>query len=232
MALPLAYRTTRVSILGTFGGGVEEWSTGFWFGNANGDADLPDQALADGIRDAWRTFFTANNSWISPNFGTTTVKLASHGTDGRSDANDTIYSEFNPVANGTIGSTFPPQVSLAVTMTGPQARGLASKGRMYLPGVGAGIGGNGKVNGGALETIAQGLQTFFNAVNALPANNVILLASHGQLTKNLDGEWIPKVGGYGPVSKPVQGLKLGDVYDTQRRRRNGLTETYVQKALI
>ena len=103
MALPLAYRSTRVTINGSFGGGVEEWSTGFWMGAENEDAALPDQALADGIRDAWRTFFTNNNSWISPAFRTLEVKLSSHGTDGRSDANDTIYSVMTTECKGTIG---------------------------------------------------------------------------------------------------------------------------------
>lgn len=226
MALPLAYRTTRVTISGTFGGGVEEWQTGFWFGNANGDADLPDQELADGIRDAWRTFFTANTSNISPNWQTTEVKLSSHGTDGKSDANDTIYSVFAPVAQGTIGTTFPPQVTLAVTLTGSKARGLASKGRMYLPGVGIGLQGNGKIAGGQWETLSDNLAAFFTAVNALPSNNVILLASHGQLVRGADGQYEPKLDGLGPVSMPVIGIKVGDVYDTQRRRRNGLTEQY------
>lgn len=232
MALPLAYRTTRVTISGTFGGGVEEWSTGFWFGYDSGDADLPTQELADGIAAAWRTFFTSNNSWISPAFNTTEVKLSSHGTDGRSDANDTIYSVYTTECKGTIGTTFPPQVTLAVTLMGAQARGIASKGRMYLPGVGAGINEQGKVAGGSLSTIADNLGTFFTAVNALPENNVLVLASHGQLTKDpVDGSWGPKIGGLGPDTKPVVGIKLGDVYDTQRRRRNGLVETYVQRAV-
>lgn len=233
MALPLAHRTTRITISGTFGGGVEEWSTGFWFGNANGDADLPDQALVDGVLAAWKTFFTSNNSWTQSNFTTTQVKAASHGTDGRSDANDTVYAVANPTFSGTIGQKFPPQVTLAVTLLGPQARGLASKGRMYLPGIGAGVGDNGKANPGALDTIADGLKTFFDAINNLPSNHVVLNASHGQLTYNpLTKQWQPKIDGLGPISKPVQSLKLGDVYDTQRRRRNQLVETYRTRAII
>lgn len=232
MALPLAYRTTRVTISGTFGGGVEEWSTGFWFGAENEDAALPDQALVDGIKTAWVSFFTNNSSSFSPNFATTLVKAASHGTDGRSDANDTKYSVVAPAAGGTIGTTFPPQVSLAVTMTSSLGRGLASKGRMYLPGVGIGIGNTGKINTGALEALSDRTKDFFNAVNALPHNNVVVLASHGQLVWNpLTKEWNPKIDGYGPINKAVQGIKLGDVYDTQRRRRNGLVESYQVRAL-
>lgn len=231
MALPLAYRTTRVTISGTFGGGVEEWSTGFWFGAENEDAALPDQATADGIKAAWIAFFTNNSSGISPNWQTTLVKLSSHGTDGKSDANDTIYSNVSPAVSGTIGTTFPPQVSLAVTLAGSAARGLASKGRMYLPGVGLGIDGTGKTNPGATQALSDRFKIFLDAVNALPHNNVVVLASHGQLTKNLDGEWIPKVGGYGPVTKAVRSIKVGNVYDTQRRRRNGLTESYEVRAL-
>jgi hypothetical protein len=224
---PLAYRTTRVTISGTFAGGVEEWSTGFWFGAENEDAALPDQALADGIRNLWQTFFTNPQTYISSNYQSTLVKCASVGTDGKSDANDTIYATFPTGTQGVSATHMPPQIALVATLTGANARGLASKGRMYLPGVGVELAAGGHINEGKRNYIADHFKTFLDGVNALPHNNVIQLASHGQLNK--DGT--PKIGGYGPINKAVKGFKIGSVYDTQRRRRNGIAESYNIKTL-
>jgi hypothetical protein len=71
-------------------------------------------------------------------------------------------------------------------------------------------------------------RTMLQAINATTAtDNVIVLASHGQLNK--DGTI--KVGGRAAVTKAVQTVKMGDVYDTQRRRRNGLVEVYQTASL-
>lgn len=224
---PLAHRTTRVSIMGTFAGGAEEWSTGFWFGYEDGDADLPDQALADGIRNAWQAFYTNAQSYFSSNFQCTVVKCSSVGTDGKSSAADTIYSTFPANVQGTSANHMPPQIALVATLQSATARGVGSKGRMYLPGPGIELAAGGKLNAGKVSLLADQLGVFLTAVNALPANNVILNASHGSL--NPDGS--VKIGGSAAVSKAVQTVKVGDVYDTQRRRRNGLSEVYISRPI-
>jgi hypothetical protein len=231
MVTPLAYRTSRVTISGTYAGGAEEWSTGFWFGNAGGDATLPDQALADGIRDAWRTFFITLNNGVSNLYESTLVKVSSFGTDGKSNPNDTVYANFPVQTKGVANPLFPPQIALVATLQSADPRGLAAKGRMYLPGVNIALGTDGRIPAAGQGNIVTGIKTFLAAVNALPADNVILNASHGQLTKDIDGSVGPKVGGYGPVSKPVISVKVGNVYDTQRRRRNGMSEVYVAQNL-
>lgn len=213
--------------MGTFAGGAEEWSTGFYMGAENQDADLPTQALADSIAVGWRNFFIAPASQISSRWAATTVKVSSVGTDGKSNAADTIYAN---IAAGTVGvATFhlPPQIALVATLTSTRARGVGSKGRMYLPGVGMTTEGDGKIAIGAVNGIRDTLATFFNAVNGLPDNNVVVLASHGSL--NPDGT--PKVGGSAGIIKAVNGIRIGTVYDTQRRRRNGLSEQYSTVAL-
>ncbi len=231
MAPPFAYRVTRVTLMGTSFGGAEEWSTGFYMGKENGDAKLPVQQLADDIAAAWRTFFIAGGVTVSSQFEFTLCKVSSFGTDGKSDANDTVYATPSAKTNGAGTGILPPQCALVATLTGPQARGLASKGRMYLPGITTPVGGNGKITSTAVSNIGTPLKAFLTAVNASTAtDDVVINASHGQLTKGAGGQLIPKVGGYGPVNKAVTGLKIGDVYDTQRRRRNGLVETYQQFA--
>jgi hypothetical protein len=214
--------------MGTFAGGAEEWSTGFYMGNEAGDADLPTQSLADSIAVGWRNFMIAPASQISGRWTATTVKVSSLGTDGKSNAADTVYANVAAGASGTGTLHYPPQIALVATMTSPIARGVGSKGRMYLPGVGMATEGDGKILIGAVNGIRDTLATFFNAVNGLPDNNVVVLASHGSL--NADGS--PKIGGSTPIIKAVTGIKIGTVYDTQRRRRNGLTEQYSSVSLV
>jgi hypothetical protein len=221
---PHAHRVTRCSILGTMFGGAEEWSTGFYIGGTAGDAALPDQATADMIAAAWRTYFTNAASGFSGNYTTQTVKLASIGTDGKSNAADTIYSNLAPAAVGANNNgAFPPQIALVATLASTTARGVGAKGRMYLPGIFQPVDATGHISSTAQGNMLAQLVTFLRAVNSGLGNfESIILASHGSV--NADGT--PKVGGRAPINTVVTSVKLGNVFDTQRRRRNALREVY------
>ena len=226
---PFAHRVSRVTIHGTVAGGVEEWSTGFYYGNETADADLPSQQLVDDIATAWTAFYTGVGQNFSGAYKADYVKIASMGTDGRSDAGDTVYHTYT---NGPAGSgqfLFPPQIALAATMVSTKPRGVAAKGRMYLPGVSVGLDATGHVGSGGLTAILGAFKTFLNACNASAASpNVVILASHGSL--NADGTI--KIGGTAALNKAVVGIKIGNVYDTQRRRRNQLAESYQALSLV
>lgn len=220
---PFAHRVTRVTIAGTSFGGAEEWSTGFYMGNESADADLPNQQLADDIRTAWATFFTTAGVNVSTAWTSTLVKVSSFGTDGKSNAADTVFSSFTTLTKGANAQLFPPQIALVATMSSTIARGVGSKGRMYLPGITATLDATGHISTTQSTAVATALKTFLDACNASTAtNNVVVLASHGSINK--DGT--PKVGGRAPIIKAVNTVKVGNVYDTQRRRRNGLAEVY------
>jgi hypothetical protein len=220
---PLAHRTTRVTISGTCFGGAEEWSTGFWIGNETADADLPTQGLVDDIRTAWQTFFVTSSSYVANTFTSTLVKASSVGTDGKASAEDTMYATFTGNAAGARTENFPPQIALVATLVSTKARGVGAKGRMYLPGIVAPVDATGHINGTTQAGILTNFKTFLTAVNASTATtNVIMLASHGSLT----AAGTPRVGGSAPINKAVVSVRLGNVYDTQRRRRNGLAEAY------
>lgn len=221
--MPYLHRFTRVTISGTAFNGAEEWSTGFNIGEVDADATMPDQALADAIRDAWRTFFIAPSSSIAAVYESTLVKVSSIGTDGKSNAADTVYANFPVVTKGVNGERLPAQIALAATLVGVPARGVASKGRMYIPGVFGGTGLDGKIGGTLSFDLATNLRAFLRAVNDFEGTpNVPMLASPGSLNK--DGT--PKLGGSGPKNSQIIAVKVGNVWDTQRRRRNGLQEVY------
>lgn len=226
--MPYLHRFTRATISGTSFTGAEEWSTGFNIGEVDADATMPTQAQADSIRDAWRTFMTSAGSATSNRYTATLVKLSSVGTDGKSNAADTIFADFPVVTTGTVATSYPPQVTVAATLIGLSPRGVASKGRMYLPGTSAGLEASGQIPTVAQGALATAFQTFLQAVNAFEGTpNFVMLASPGSLNK--DGT--PRIGGSGPKNSIVQSIRVGSVYDTQRRRRNGLTEVYTSRVL-
>lgn len=224
---PYAFRVTRVTLSGTAFGGAESWSTGFFLGNPSADADLPSQSLADSIRDAWITYFTTASNYIASQYKFTEVKVSSFGTDGLSNPLDTVYSVPSGNVVGTNAGTVPPQCSIVATLQAVVSRGLASKGRMYLPGIGIGVTSTGKITSTQAQGMANNLKTFFDTINALPTADEIINASHGQLT----AAGAPKPGGAGPVNRKITSVKVGDVYDTQRRRRDALVEAYSSASL-
>lgn len=211
------HKVNRVTISGSSFGGEEEWSTGFYFGYTSGDADLPDQDTVDAIGPLWQTFFTASTSYTGSAWKTHEIKMSQLGTDGKTIADSPKYFTYaTPITGGGTGPNFPPQVALVATLVGAEARGLASKGRMFLPGIMSSVDSNGRISDASRTSICNNLKTFLVGVNMLPANNVVVLASQGRKP--------PLLGD--PVIKQAINVRVGNVYDTQRRRRNALTEVY------
>jgi hypothetical protein len=225
MAVDYLIPTHRVTMMGTCLGGTEIWNTGFWLGTDTTAAGPPTQAEADAIKTAWNTFFVNGTSKIYSSYKCDGIKVAWVMEDGTSDASYTKYSYYTTAISGTSTDTLmmPPQISLAATLTSAKARGFGSKGRMYLPGVNAPILSTGKITTGTVAAIAGNLKTFFDAVNAsasVPHNVILNATASTKAGSTHDAEiW------------EVTGVKVGDVYDTQRRRRNQLAESYSAVAL-
>lgn len=100
-----------------------------------------------------------------------------------------------------------PQLTSAVSLTTDQARGLAHKGRIYPP-VACAIGADGRSTFNPDANLAA-VKTMFLALNTLGAGNVVVYS-----------------GVRGTRVNVVNGLKIGKVVDTQRRRRRNLIEEY------
>jgi hypothetical protein len=231
---PAAYphRVNKVTISGNCWDGAELWSTGFYVGTASADAGDPGTVTASAIATAWSAFFTHANSKVSNAYKTLQVKVSQLETDGDVDLDMIdIYDYPAAITGAFAGSPMPPQISLAATMTSDTQRGLASKGRMYLPGVAASISNTDpKIGSVDQGNIADRLKIFFDAVNASSAvAGDIILASKGHKFTVLQdpNNWYYVNG----VIAKVTGVRVGDVYDTQRRRRDGLDEIYVSRVL-
>lgn len=218
--LDSAHKVVKVTLSGTMLGGGEEWQTGFYMGSLTADASAPTQAFADAVKDAWTTFWSANQSHISSGYIFTGVKCALLQKNGDYDQSvEPVNSYPVPgVAGGGGSLQLPPQISLVATLIGGSGKGLGGKGRMYLPGVYASIDGTGHIGSTECQSIATNLATFFNSIDAsfdAPGHVVNVSRGHKSLM------------GAGARNVPVNGVRVGNVFDTQRRRRNALTETYV-----
>lgn len=218
-----AHKVNRVTLSGTMFGGAEQWSTGFYLGQEGSDATPGSTLMCDAILNAWRTFFTSATSYVSQQYATTQCKVALMNSDGHTDLSKVFYGYPATALVGQQGTnTHPPQCTLVATLQSDRPRGLASKGRMYLPGISAALGGNGKISTANRDSIALNLKTFFDTIHAsFDVQDQLILASKG------NGP-LPAVTAQNDY---VQTIKVGDVIDTQRRRRNGLVESYQLQTL-
>jgi hypothetical protein len=218
-----AHSVTRITLSGTMFGGAEEWSTGFFLGQESADATPLAQAGIDQIRDAWEVFFEHGLSWISNRYQFTQAKAAIIDATGHTVLDSVLYAyPASAVNGGATSGHLPPQCSLVCTLLSDRPRGKASKGRMYLPGYAGGVDGGGKVESSIVSGIATNLKTFFDSMTS---------------DADIPDQLILAAKGTGPVpaltaqNDYVETLRVGDVVDTQRRRRNGLNETYTSRVL-
>lgn len=217
--------THKCTLMGTMLGGNEIWTTSFWMGEEGFGATIPTQAAVDAIAVLWQAFFTHGDSKINSSFKTTGVKLALIDDEGESDPDNTKYKYYATPISGTSTDSgiMPPQVSLCATLTSAKVRGWGSKGRMYLPGVNAPLLSDGHINSTTVLGIVGKLKTFLDGVNA-SVDVTLPVALNAAAT--FSGTAI-----HGNGIFPVTGVKIGNVYDTQRRRRNQLVESYQAVAL-
>lgn len=214
----------RATAFGTSYNGAEEWSTGFYLGHAAADTEDPTQVSADRFLTHWQAFFQHVNVDISNTFKTVGVRVQKlNKDDGKVLPAYNFYAYPTvPFAGTSVGQPAP-QLSLVASLQARPDAGLASKGRMFLPGINEGVGTNGKLTTAIITPIKDALAAMFTAINAdadIPGR--LINASRG---RNL------QIGGDMPVNRYVQDVLMGTVYDTQRRRRNQLVEEYVSSEI-
>jgi hypothetical protein len=232
MTAAYAHKFGRCTISGTMFSGAEEWSTGLQFGFPNADVAEIVPGTAQRIATHWQTFFTTPGHAISVVYQTVEVKLALINLNGKTDLDNIDYYTYpSPIQGGGAGQAYPPQLTVAATMTTDNQRGLASKGRMYIPGINFAIDGTtARLSATYINTLNTGFKAFLDACNAdAQIGADVIVASKGHKLKTLDGDGQPDYLD-GRAAK-VTGCRIGNVYDTQRRRRNGLAETYNAKVL-
>lgn len=126
-----------------------------------------------------------------------------------------IYEDTTPAFGGNTG--IPPQVSIVCSTRSGLTSGAANFGRMYLPYTEPVIEpGTPFVAAATIATIATAFAVFVNGCNAdIQANDGTQTSEATIMTQVTGG-----------VSKKIAQVAVGNVIDTQRRRRNQLAETY------
>lgn len=140
------------------------------------------------------------------------------------DTGNTHRLDFAATAMGTTVAVVPNQIALVVSWMTGVSRGIASKGRVFMPVpfMGALTTAGRIVAGTPLQAAIQAAN-FLNSVNYVntsvftPYDLEACVVSRG-----------PKMGttwGEGAYQR-ITGVRIGDVPDTQRRRRNAMPEVY------
>ena len=187
---------------------VEDFSYGMSFINDNGLGDPPSEVPA-GVVSALATYHQAVSTAQAK---LTMVKLNLIGTDGRYvSQSDTVLHEWTTPVVGTGTQSVPPQVSLAVTLRTGARRGLASRGRFYLP----------------LPNVqvspTDGILTPTTAGQVLTATNTLVSA----LETAIPGWDLGVVSNVREgAQRAVDHIEVGRVLDTIRSRRVKFREQY------
>lgn len=186
---------------------------------------------------AWRSDADASGSWFdavppalieacrnwhqSAHFSQETrltgIKLNAIGVDGKYiDRSNTVEAEVDP-ARGSGTVLHPAQVSLAVTLDTGARRGLASRGRFFLPGPALALGTDGRVPAAEVQTLATRTATFVGNIRTA-LNGDYHLAVMSKV----------RTGGM----RDVETIRIGRVLDTIRSRRTDLDEAYTAPVAV
>jgi hypothetical protein len=204
----------RVSILGTFPGG-EKWSINPCFDPEGELGTIPGQAGMDAA-------VVAINGITVPGSLTTLmgsgVSLVGSRLEIRDDNTDALLglSQANrATAVVGVGSLKLPTQSAIVASLRTNTPGGRGRGRVYWPATGAVLGTDGRLSSPTTAAIVADLKTYFKAIESALAL--------GQPT----AAWYLSVRSSTAKATPhVARIQVGDVIDTQRRRRDAYVEAY------
>jgi hypothetical protein len=212
----------REHLLFTFGGhsgGGDIWQCGWRFATPSGGTiSWPSGGFLLGpMFDAVKTAF--NNSYISAGASFEWVKLASIGSDGNYQ-HDPVDFIGTAVSGQTLTLASGPQDSMCVSLWSGSTVGKGNHGRFYLPWNGVNVDRTtGRFVLSLIPPIVAAWKTAINAVKSQINND---------LSATIPVDLV--IMGSSTYKKVVQ-VRIGDVMDTQRRRRNALAE-YYQSAVL
>lgn len=110
------------------------------------------------------------------------------------------------------GNTIIAQAAWCVTLRTAKKRGRAHAGRFYVPTLMVNTTETGVIAQNSCQVMADAAQQFIQAVNDVDLAN--------------DGTWVGVFSPLEPLVERVTRVEVGNVVDTQQRRRRQITETY------
>lgn len=182
------------------------WSFGVWTTNTGDDAAAALTKFQTAVAAMWASGIDA---FISDQIAYTAQKVVT--VDQSTGKQITRADGAVTDAGADTGESLPPQVALAVTLRTALAT-RAGRGRIYLPPF----------------AVSQVVDSRMNATN----KGTTLTAVKGMFdTLISDGHTPVLYGRTAHTVTPITTLALGDVFDTQRRRRDAYAETYTSTAV-
>lgn len=202
--------------------GGERWSCSLAFSWGVQEDPPPTQAQLDACAAAgltrWTTAVQSAGLLLSSGVSLQRVDARSINTLGAT----TLLSQAAP-SSAVVGAglpVVPNQVAVVVSLR-TAAAGARGRGRFYLPTLQANVDTAGRLASSQRTTIANVTSTMLNGLNsdlasALDRDSVRLSVASGVGTGTLP---------------PVTSMRVGDVFDTQRRRRDKIVENYESRPI-
>ena len=176
-----------------------------------------DAALDDLVKDL-STWMRASQSASSAALGWVKFNEIDPISRRYKSATETHERLLTTPVRGSVEGNGMPQQTLCVSLLTGAKRGLASRGRFYPPATVLSLGADGTVGPQGVTNVAQAARTLIINLNNWPGTDTPM------------GGQVVVLGGNG-TTRPVTAVSVGNVMDTQRRRRNKLRESYTTLAL-
>lgn len=196
--------------------GAERWSCGLRLSRGAGfETEEVLETLAQDIGGAVSTWFAAQTV-IGGAAKLDLVKMNPIGVDGKYlSSTKTYLREFATPINSPNAGTQAPQVALAATLETAAKRGLAARGRIYLPVPKDSLGADGRLTTANRDGARTQVINLVNALNLVrPGVRVVVASDQGA-----------------GAQREVTAVSVGRVYDTIRSRRTSLAEERVPAAV-
>ena len=228
MAFPTNY--VKMTWGGTLAAGQDIWSCGLYLDAGLGNINPIDEAQWAAIGEvlptyaaAVRQLHTDADTRIPNGVLLEWVKLAYLDVNGsyKAEAHEYIYP--TPVGGGG-GTAYVPQVACVVTLVSEKYKDPGKYNRFYLPAAAPTNTGVYKMTATQTAAVAASAAAFIEALDATYSGET------GGTTWG--GNIVPVVASksYNQIM-PVVSLRVGDVLDTQRRRRNKIYENYTEQVV-
>lgn len=223
----LPHRAWHATLEGTLNNNADIWNVNFWIADPNADSPAPYGSTLTAIGNAWAHLMNQDaGTYMSHTTHFTTVKLARINVDGTTDKDTTLVgSAWDSYGAGGV-SVYPQLTVCASTISSDIPRGPGHRGRMFLPSICWPADDNGHIQAGKNTGLATAVKTFLDSVNTQ------LKADFAGGNTRVAHVPLGTARNPGPhASAYITTVAVGDVMDTQRRRRNKLRETYANANL-
>ena len=217
-------RHFKLTFGGQVGDDIDEWSTGIRIAPVTLGAvvDWPTAVTQVGehyvpvVTTLWQSVKKFAPSGIDLRW----IKLAAVGTDGKyvPGIDPYIYDLETAVPGTGAGTCGGPQAAVVLSLRTNRNRGAATKGRMYLPLASLLPGGSDfKLASSYVGQVADAGKTFIEQLRVVNETTTF-------------GPYIMSGVGNGAING-INYVLVGDMLDTQRRRRNKFTEEYTSRTV-